>query len=128
MIARITTLLLVSVIGGLFWGIGTSLGLLFNAALRPAGLAVLVLLFWPKAKLRWKACIVFGAVLLSCLVASITYALQTDPRYILSDGETQLASVVLFLVQTGVAFAVLFILSAIRGRIMLNKGLEGTSQ
>ncbi len=117
---------MVSVIAGLFWNLGATLGLTFHLVIRPVGLATLVAMFWAQSKFKWRVSILLVVILMTNGVATLTYALQTNPWYVISDFETQLCLIILYLSETGIALATLFIANRITKKKESNHPSEST--
>ena len=121
---RLTALFAASLLSGLSWEYGSDLGLVFNLAGRPIALAVIVVVLWATSQFRTKLFLLFAAVLLSNVIANLTYALQTDPWYVTSDSETQLWIVISFAIQMGVSLAALLVLGITTKHRMPNHRLH----
>ncbi len=120
MIFRIVILVTAALVSGLAWDCGSDIGLLFNIAGRPIALALLCIFIWPDAPLKASVPVLLTAILLADVISSLTYALQTDPKYVVADGETQLWIVISFAIQCIVALIVLFFIKRIKAK-MLNR-------
>jgi hypothetical protein len=126
MIQKYIALLSATLLSGLLWDCGSDLGLVFNLAVRPIALAILVVVFWATHPFRTKFFLLFAALLLSNTITNLVYALQTNPWHVTSDAETQLWIVISFSIQMGVAMTVLLVSEIIKKQRKPNHVLNRT--
>jgi len=116
MMMKRIALLFAALLSGLQWEVGSDLGMAFTCLIRPACLAVLAALLWPKSRRAAQLARTIGSVIIAETVALGVYARQTSPWYVLRDGETQLFMLIVTLEQIGLATALALIIGRIRGR------------